>query len=141
MPFYALGLNHHSAPIAIRERFAFDPQRVVPALQELCGGVAGVSEAAILSTCNRTELYVAAREAEPEKQLSRMNHTSAPRLRMASSLAPKSGPAMAFSNRLRASPGFTPGLGGTASRGRNTWSSPSTFKVVREGCRVPWPEA
>lgn len=65
MPFYALGLNHHSAPIAIRERFAFDPQRVVPALQELCGGVAGVSEAAILSTCNRTELYVAAREAEP----------------------------------------------------------------------------
>ena len=40
MPFYALGLNHHSAPIAIRERFAFDPQRVVPALQELCGGVA-----------------------------------------------------------------------------------------------------
>ncbi|MDR2259977.1 MAG: glutamyl-tRNA reductase [Azoarcus sp.] len=59
MPLYALGLNHHTAPLAIRERVAFGPGSLERALRDLTGG-ASVREAAILSTCNRTELYFVA---------------------------------------------------------------------------------
>jgi glutamyl-tRNA reductase len=56
MSLYTLGINHSSAPIGIREQVAFTPERLSSALLEL-KSVAGVDEAAILSTCNRTELY------------------------------------------------------------------------------------
>jgi glutamyl-tRNA reductase len=59
MQLYALGLNHHTAPLAIRERVAFEPGCLDRALRDLTRGAA-VREAAILSTCNRTELYFAA---------------------------------------------------------------------------------
>ncbi|MDR3212467.1 MAG: glutamyl-tRNA reductase [Azoarcus sp.] len=58
MQLYALGLNHHTAPLAIRERVAFEPGRLEQALRNLTSDPA-VREAAILSTCNRTELYFA----------------------------------------------------------------------------------
>src|SRR3954468_10566375 len=60
MSLYALGLNHQTAPLAVRERVVFHVERVREALAELKRGHA--REAAILSTCNRTELYVAAAE-------------------------------------------------------------------------------
>ena len=60
MQLYALGLNHHSAPLAIRERVAFGPGCLERALRDLTHGTA--REAAILSTCNRTELYFAGGE-------------------------------------------------------------------------------
>ena len=56
-----LGLNHVSAPVSVRERVSMPEDLVRPALnalREAFGG--GVKEAAILSTCNRTELYCAA---------------------------------------------------------------------------------
>jgi glutamyl-tRNA reductase len=53
---YTLGINHQSAPVAIRERMAFPPESLTPALRELVQ-LPGVSEGAILSTCNRTEIY------------------------------------------------------------------------------------
>lgn len=56
MALIALGLNHHSAPIALRERMAFAPELTGSALTELIAQP-GVHEAVILSTCNRTELY------------------------------------------------------------------------------------
>ena len=56
MALIALGLNHLSAPVALRERVAFAPELTAPALGELIAQP-GVREAAILSTCNRTELY------------------------------------------------------------------------------------
>ncbi len=59
MQLYALGLNHHTAPLAVREQVAFDPARLPQALIELTHGHE-VREAAILSTCNRTELYCTA---------------------------------------------------------------------------------
>ncbi len=56
MHLLALGLNHNTAPIELRERAAFAPDRIGQALTELTGEV-GASEATILSTCNRTEIY------------------------------------------------------------------------------------
>ena len=60
MSLYALGLNHQTAPLAIRERVVFHVERLREALTELRRTLA--HEAAILSTCNRTELYVAGEE-------------------------------------------------------------------------------
>jgi len=60
----ALGLNHVSAPVAVRERVSMPEDLVLPALTALRSAFGGaVKEAAILSTCNRTELYCA---AEPQ---------------------------------------------------------------------------
>jgi glutamyl-tRNA reductase len=60
MSLFALGLNHHTAPLPVRERVVFHVERLREALTEIRGALA--SEAAILSTCNRTELYVAAEQ-------------------------------------------------------------------------------
>jgi glutamyl-tRNA reductase len=60
MSLYALGLNHQTAPLAVRERVVFHVERLTGALGELKEKLA--QEAAILSTCNRTELYVAGEE-------------------------------------------------------------------------------
>ncbi len=57
MFLYALGMNHQTAPLAMRERVVFHVERLREALTEIKGALA--REAAILSTCNRTELYVA----------------------------------------------------------------------------------
>ena len=65
MTIFALGLNHTTAPVAIRERVTFGPDIVVGALRNLCD-IPGVDEAVILSTCNRTELYLSADEEQIE---------------------------------------------------------------------------
>ena len=56
MSLFTVGLNYRTAPVGLRERLSFAPERLSVALQELraCDGVA---EAAILSTCNRTDIY------------------------------------------------------------------------------------
>ncbi|MDQ2694520.1 MAG: glutamyl-tRNA reductase, partial [Pseudomonadota bacterium] len=56
MPLLALGINHKTAPVSVRERLAFTPERLTAALQDLLSQRCA-REAAILSTCNRTELY------------------------------------------------------------------------------------
>jgi|AntRauTorcE11898_2_1112593.scaffolds.fasta_scaffold00835_4 glutamyl-tRNA reductase len=58
MALLTLGINHRTAPVEIRERVAFTPERMGAAFSEL-RAASGASEAAILSTCNRTELYLA----------------------------------------------------------------------------------
>jgi len=73
MPLIALGLNHLTAPVSLREQVAFDADTAGPALLELTREP-GVEEALILSTCNRTELYVgvsAGAEGIPRAWLSR----------------------------------------------------------------------
>lgn len=55
MALITLGLSHHSAPVAARERLAFTDAELPAALARL-RALVGVEEAAILSTCNRTEL-------------------------------------------------------------------------------------
>ena len=56
MSLYTLGLNHTTAPLEVRERVAFTPDALTDALRDLIGA-RRVKEAAILSTCNRTEVY------------------------------------------------------------------------------------
>jgi glutamyl-tRNA reductase len=58
MALVTLGINHRTAPVELRERVAFSPDRMADAFAEL-KAFSGASEAAILSTCNRTELYLA----------------------------------------------------------------------------------
>nr|MBF0682005.1 glutamyl-tRNA reductase [Pseudomonas sp.] len=55
------GLNHTSAPVSVRERVSLPVDLLKPALVALREALGGrVKEAAILSTCNRTEIYCAA---------------------------------------------------------------------------------
>ncbi|HJU26578.1 MAG TPA: glutamyl-tRNA reductase [Rhodanobacteraceae bacterium] len=68
MPLIALGLNHLTAPVALREQVAFDPENTPPALSALAAQ-GGVEEALILSTCNRTELYCSVSEGAEDAPL------------------------------------------------------------------------
>jgi glutamyl-tRNA reductase len=63
MALITLGLNHKTAPVDIRERVAFGPDIIVGALRSLLEQ-GRVDEAAILSTCNRTEIYCRADDAD-----------------------------------------------------------------------------
>lgn len=56
MAFNVLGLNHKTAPVALREKVAFNEDRLVAALRTL-RQESGIAEVVILSTCNRTEVY------------------------------------------------------------------------------------
>ena len=60
MSVFTLGLNHTTAPLDLRSRFAFAPDQLGPALQAFRQRLDRSPEAAIVSTCNRTELYVGA---------------------------------------------------------------------------------
>jgi glutamyl-tRNA reductase len=73
MPLIALGLNHLTAPVSLREQVAFDPNAAAEALHELTREP-GVEEALILSTCNRTQLYLSVVEGAehvPQEWLNR----------------------------------------------------------------------
>lgn len=56
MSLFVLGINHQTAPVSLRERVAFSPEMVPAALAGL-RALPQVQEVALLSTCNRTELY------------------------------------------------------------------------------------
>jgi glutamyl-tRNA reductase len=56
MSLIALGINHRTAPVELREQVAITGDRIANALHDLVS-LPVVNEAAILSTCNRTELY------------------------------------------------------------------------------------
>jgi len=60
-----LGINHRTAPVELRGQVAFSPEQTAKALGEL-GALEAVGEAAILSTCNRTELYCTLPEQKHE---------------------------------------------------------------------------
>lgn len=71
MSVFALGLNHTTAPLDLRGRFAFAPDQMPQALRGLRERLQReLPEAALVSTCNRTELYVAA-DHEPSPSLVR----------------------------------------------------------------------
>lgn len=68
MTLKALGINHRTADLDLRERVSFAPDEFVPALTAL-QQLDGVDEALIVSTCNRTEVYVAADRCIAETEL------------------------------------------------------------------------
>ena len=57
MTLLALGINHKTAPVALRERVTFGPEKIDYALEDLLKQPQ-VSGGVVLSTCNRTELYL-----------------------------------------------------------------------------------
>ncbi|MEY4283506.1 MAG: hypothetical protein RL111_181 [Pseudomonadota bacterium] len=69
MAVWALGLNHTTAPLDLRSRFAFGPENTTHGLMHLRAQLGDSAEAAILSTCNRTELYCAAESPKLEQTL------------------------------------------------------------------------
>ena len=62
MEILCLGLSHHTAPVELREKFAV-PDGELGAVATQLRSAPGVSEALIVSTCNRVEYYVAADDA------------------------------------------------------------------------------
>jgi glutamyl-tRNA reductase len=56
MSLVVLGINHRTAPVEVREKVVFEPSRIPDALRELAS-LPAIHESAILSTCNRTEIY------------------------------------------------------------------------------------
>ncbi len=65
MALLAVGLNHKTAPVQIRERVAFAPEQLPDTLRNLAAQ-ANITEAAILSTCNRTEMLCCVDTADSE---------------------------------------------------------------------------
>ncbi len=80
MHLVALGINHKTAPVALREQAAFDLQTLPDALH--AAAEVGAGEATILSTCNRTELYCGLRNPSDESLIDWFcdYHKLAPRL-------------------------------------------------------------
>lgn len=74
MPVLAFGVNHQSAPLAVRERLAFSNDQAPRALETLLDQ-AGVNEAVILSTCNRTEIYTTAQQPSCIQAWLHQHHT------------------------------------------------------------------
>ena len=61
MTLVAFGINHKTAPVDIREKVSFAPEKIPYALKDLTSN-SDFNEAAILSTCNRTEIYCGMKE-------------------------------------------------------------------------------
>ncbi|MEO8386332.1 MAG: glutamyl-tRNA reductase [Betaproteobacteria bacterium] len=62
MPLFTIGFNHRTAPIEVRERVVFPLEAQRPAL-ECIKRETGADEVALVSTCNRTEIYVRGKES------------------------------------------------------------------------------
>ncbi len=61
--FTLLGINHNTAPLEVREKVAFSPEQI-PAALAAAREATGAEGVAILSTCNRTELYLDSEQAD-----------------------------------------------------------------------------
>ncbi len=80
MQLFAFGMNHHTAPLAVREQVIFHAENLEVALRDLVARES-VREAAIISTCNRTEVYCSTHEPNRAIDwLARFHHLQAPAL-------------------------------------------------------------
>jgi glutamyl-tRNA reductase len=69
MAVWALGINHTTAPLDLRGRFAFAIDQIEPTLKALRNSLSRQPEAALISTCNRTEIYCACEQPQLEHTL------------------------------------------------------------------------
>jgi glutamyl-tRNA reductase len=74
MAVWALGINHNTAPLDLRGRFAFAIDQIEPTLQALRQSFSRHPEAAIISTCNRTEIYCAGENPQLDHTLDWLAH-------------------------------------------------------------------
>jgi len=75
MAVWALGINHTTAPLDLRGRFAFAIDQIEPTLHALRGALSRQPEAALISTCNRTEIYCACEQPQLEHTLDWLAHS------------------------------------------------------------------
>ena len=75
MAVWALGINHTTAPLDLRGRFAFAVDQIEPTIRGLRESLSRQPEAAIISTCNRTEIYCAGEKPELEHTLDWLAHS------------------------------------------------------------------
>jgi glutamyl-tRNA reductase len=75
MAVWALGINHTTAPLDLRGRFAFALDQVGPTLHGLRSALVRQPEAALISTCNRTEIYCAGDTAQLDHTLDWLAHS------------------------------------------------------------------
>ena len=69
-----VGVNHRTAPVAVRERLAYGDGEIVSALARLKGRAPALAEAALISTCNRVEIIGVA--ADPARAIDEaVSHT------------------------------------------------------------------
>ena len=76
MAVWTLGINHTTAPLDLRGRFAFAMDQIAPHLHGLRQTLNRMPEAAIVSTCNRTEIYCAGEQSELEPTLGWLAHSA-----------------------------------------------------------------
>ncbi|MBP8286741.1 MAG: glutamyl-tRNA reductase, partial [Rhodoferax sp.] len=69
MAVWALGINHTTAPLDLRGRFAFAIEQIEPTLKALRSALHRQPEAALISTCNRTEIYCACEQPQVQPTL------------------------------------------------------------------------
>ena len=67
MNFFVLGVNHKTAPVEVRERFAIPESRMPEALGKLTS-MEGVEEGMIVSTCNRVEIFARSKNGNCDLQ-------------------------------------------------------------------------
>jgi glutamyl-tRNA reductase len=75
MAVWALGINHTTAPLDLRGRFAFAVEQIEPTLRGLRGALSSAPEAALISTCNRTEIYCAGDTLQLDHTLDWLAHS------------------------------------------------------------------
>ena len=75
MAVWALGINHTTAPLDLRGRFAYALDQIEPTLMQLRESLGRRPEAAILSTCNRTEIYCAGPRDDLDHTLEWLAHS------------------------------------------------------------------
>lgn len=75
MAVWALGINHTTAPLDLRGRFAYAVDQLEPAVRGLRDALSRRPEAAILSTCNRTEIYCAGEHGDIDRTFEWLAHS------------------------------------------------------------------
>ncbi len=75
MAVWALGINHTTAPLDLRGRFAFAIDQIEPTLHALRAALTRQPEAALISTCNRTEIYCACEQPQLQHTLDWLAHS------------------------------------------------------------------
>src|SRR2546422_3552378 len=126
MSIAVVGVNHRTAPLEVRERFAHAPRDVATSLERLRS--AGAGGGVLLSTCNRTEFYIAEpAEAVPEAVWAILTERLGGIAQTASGTASAGEPQ---STRLKSPPGYT-------SSSRFLFEKKKTRNVSTQRCHTP----